>query len=160
MANAKKCDICGAYFCICEKKTNKVADYSFMNTITISQRDNKGNRIDTFNPIDCCPKCMENILDILNIKKKNDNDEDDKKKVEEHCLTCRELLAKHHPFAIGLDYQFVGGCESCPSSYGYLYSYEELCTFNDEPNNELCTKCWDQIATKYYDEKEKNNEQN
>ena len=118
MANAKKCDICGAYFGICEKKTNKVADYSFMNTITISQRDNKGNRIDTFNPMDCCPKCMENILDILNIKKKNDNDEDDKTK------------------------------------------YEELCTVNDKPNDELCTKCWDQIAIKYYDEKEKNNEQN
>ena len=70
MANAKKCDICGAYFCICEMKTSKMIDYSFMNTITISQRDNKGNRIDTFNPMDCCPKCMENILDILNIKKK------------------------------------------------------------------------------------------
>ena len=159
MANAKKCDICGAYFGICEMKTSKVADYSFMNTITISQRDNKGNRIDTFNPMDCCPKCMENILDILNIKKKNDNDEDDKTKVEEHRLTCRELLAKHHPFAIDLDYEF-GGCESCPSSYGYLYLYEELCTVNDKPNDELCTKCWDQIATKYYDEKEKNNEQN
>lgn len=150
MANAKKCDICGAYFGICEMKTSKVADYSFMNTITISQRDNKGNRIDAFNSMDCCPKCMENILDILNIKKK----------VEKHRLTCRELLAKHHPFAIGLDYQFVGGCESCPSSYGYLYSHEELCTGNEVPNDELCTKCWNQIATKYYDEKEKNNEQN
>ena len=148
MANAKKCDICGAYFCICEKKTIKVADYSFMNTITISQRDNKGNRIDTFNPMDCCPKCMEKVLDILNIKKK----------VEEHRLTCRELLAIHDPSARN-SYALVG-CMSCPNSYGYLYSYEELCTVNDKPNDELCTKCWNQIATKYYDEKEKNNEQN
>ena len=148
MANAKKCDICGAYFCICEMKISKVVDYSFMNTITISQRDNKGNRIDTFNPMDCCPKCMENILDILNIKKKND-----KTKVEEHRLTCRELLAIHDPSA--RNSYALGGCMSCPSSYGYLYSHEELCTFNDEPYDELCTKCWNQIATKYYDEREK-----
>ena len=155
MANAKKCDICGAYFDICEMKTSKVADYSFMNTITISQRDNKGNRIYTINPLDCCPKCMEKVLDILNIKKNNN---DDKTKIEKRCLTCRELLAIHNPSASN-SYE-LGGCKSCPSSYGYLYSHEELCTCNDEPDNELCTKCWDQIATKYYDEKEKNNEQN
>ena len=143
MANAKKCDICGVYFDICKMKTSKVVDYSFMNTITISQRDNNGHRIDTINPLDCCPKCMEKVLDILNIKKK----------VEEHRLTCRELLAKECPIAI--DSSSVGGCFGCPNKYNYLYSHDTLCTSNDTPNDELCTKCWNQIATKYYDEREK-----
>lgn len=159
MANAKKCDVCGAYFSIHETRSGKLIDYSYMNSIKIMQRDYQNKRVDDINTIDCCPKCMEKVLDILNIKKKNDNDEDDKTKVEEHCLTCRELLAIHNPSA-SISYE-LGGCKSCPSSYGYLYSHEELCTVNDEPDDELCTKCWDQIATKYYDEKGvKNNEQN
>lgn len=63
-------------------------------------------------------------------------------------LTCRELLAKEHPDDI--DDSTLGGCHMCPHNYGYLNPYDELC----EIGKCNCDDCWDQIATKYYDDKE------
>lgn len=69
-------------------------------------------------------------------------------------LTCKEILIKEHPDEI--DSQYIGGCKSCPSRYDYLHRYEELCNHN-EYSNERCKKCWNQVATKYYENRKETN---
>lgn len=55
-------------------------------------------------------------------------------------MTCREKLAKEHPESV--DAKWVGGCEGCPTSYGYLIN-PEYCDSRSEERDILCTKCWD-----------------
>lgn len=64
-----------------------------------------------------------------------------------HGYTFRELLALEHPDAVGE--RFVGGCASCPKSYGYEpgnkqcpYEYAEW----SENKELLCATCWDRIV--------------
>lgn len=78
---------------------------------------------------------------------------------EERRLTCKELLAKEYPEKI--DPLTYGGCLGCPSDYGYLYKSEHRCkNLKVNVNRELCTKCWDQIANRYYKDKEEKNRVN
>lgn len=51
-------------------------------------------------------------------------------------MTCREKLAMEHPEE--LDSECFGGCNGCPSTYGYAKE-PEWCALNQE----TCTKCWD-----------------
>lgn len=51
-------------------------------------------------------------------------------------MTCREKLAMEHPEEI--DIECFGGCNNCPSTYGYAKD-PEWC----EAVEEKCTKCWD-----------------
>ena len=55
-------------------------------------------------------------------------------------MTYREKLQQEHPGSVG---DYVGGCECCPSDWGY----EEKCCFHD-PGTRLermckCTECWE-----------------
>ena len=52
-------------------------------------------------------------------------------------MTCKEKLAIEHPDKI--DPCCKGGCEGCPSTYGYL----PIPDYCDYPENYPCTKCWD-----------------
>lgn len=52
-------------------------------------------------------------------------------------MTCREMLKNQHPHDVGEN--FIGGCNCCPSDYGYLEE-PEWCTHGEEDE---CTKCWD-----------------
>lgn len=38
----------------------------------------------------------------------------------------------------------LGGCEGCPSSYGYLKASQTLCPDMILASNIKCRKCWDQ----------------
>ena len=51
-------------------------------------------------------------------------------------MTCREKLKLEHPECV--DPIYGGGCEGCPSSYGYLSS-PFVCGGRDDE----CTECWD-----------------
>ena len=55
-------------------------------------------------------------------------------------MTYREKLQQEHPESV--DEYYLGGCESCPSDWGY----EEKCCFHD-PGTYLdrgirCEECW------------------
>ena len=52
-------------------------------------------------------------------------------------MTCREKLAIEHPEDI--DETSFGGCNGCPSSYGYMSEFHGC----DGASEEKCTKCWD-----------------
>lgn len=55
-------------------------------------------------------------------------------------MTYREKLKMEHPDRLSKDY--IGGCYSCPSDYGYQSrDCEKNC---GGPTTSLCTKCWDQ----------------
>lgn len=51
-------------------------------------------------------------------------------------MTCREKLKQEHPEEI--DIECFGGCNNCPSTYGYAKD-PEWC----EALETKCTKCWD-----------------
>ena len=51
-------------------------------------------------------------------------------------MTCREKLKLEHPCEI--DPEQLGGCNGCPSDYGYLPDPEDC----DEAGWN-CTRCWD-----------------
>ena len=51
-------------------------------------------------------------------------------------MTCREKLALEHPACISD--AFMGGCSSCPKTYGYL-DYSDDCNVTEES----CRRCWD-----------------
>lgn len=51
-------------------------------------------------------------------------------------MTCREKLKLEHPTSV--DPVCTGGCDGCPSDYGYLES-PEWCKHSEE----VCQKCWD-----------------
>lgn len=51
-------------------------------------------------------------------------------------MTYRELLQKEHPESV--DERYIGGCESCPSNYGY-----EADNANCPDDVSGCTACWD-----------------
>lgn len=53
-------------------------------------------------------------------------------------MTCREKLAKEHPECV--DGMFDGGCEGCPSDYGYLPNPDDC---NGCEYGVRCTRCWD-----------------
>lgn len=57
-------------------------------------------------------------------------------------MTCREKLAIEHPECVDKD--FWGGCESCPSKYGYLED-PKVCpkTHVQMSAEEVCRECWD-----------------
>lgn len=56
-------------------------------------------------------------------------------------MTYREKLQQEHPESVGEHY--LGGCESCPSDWGY----EEECCFNNlwiyMDRRYRCAECWD-----------------
>lgn len=51
-------------------------------------------------------------------------------------MTYRELLQKEHPEMV--DERYIGGCDSCPSNYGY-----EADNANCPDDVSGCTACWD-----------------
>jgi hypothetical protein len=55
-------------------------------------------------------------------------------------MTCREKLAMEHPDKINPS--SWGGCEFCPSTYGYLEDYREICG-NKYSGEKACRICWD-----------------
>ena len=60
-------------------------------------------------------------------------------------MTCREKLKIEHPNLISDN--DLGGCEGCPSSYGYLRDpancHLESEDFIDmEEKDRICTSCW------------------
>ena len=55
-------------------------------------------------------------------------------------MTCREKLKIKHPYSVNAIY--LGGCEGCPSVYGYL-GFPGYCCDTSIPKNERCTMCWD-----------------
>lgn len=54
-------------------------------------------------------------------------------------MTCREKLAMEHPEE--LDSECFGGCNGCPSTYGYAKE-PEWCDDNNL-TDEKCRRCWD-----------------
>lgn len=50
-------------------------------------------------------------------------------------MTCREKLKQEHPEQVGSGY--MGGCERCPSDYGYARQRTEC-----KPCEYECWKCW------------------
>jgi hypothetical protein len=52
-------------------------------------------------------------------------------------MTCREKLKLEFPECVNAEY--AGGCDGCPSDYGYRAD-PDYCDGCDE---EVCTKCWD-----------------
>lgn len=68
-------------------------------------------------------------------------------------MTFREKLEKERPNNV--DESFLGGCISCPDSYGYTND-KGLCGGNilGKSSEELCRKCWDREIP---EEKEKEN---
>lgn len=57
-------------------------------------------------------------------------------------MTCREKLKIEHPEAVSD--RFLGGCEGCPSVYGYLPDPQDC--YNYTRNEMHCTKCWNREA--------------
>ena len=53
-------------------------------------------------------------------------------------MTCREKLKIEHPECI--DEDCVGGCERCPSFYGYMPDPTQ-CSFGSV--EATCVACWD-----------------
>lgn len=63
-----------------------------------------------------------------------------KKEPEAKKETCRERLAREHPDLVGPT--FVGGCEACPSDFGYRD--DDLFGSCSGADHVKCTRCWDQ----------------
>lgn len=60
MSNAKKCDICGKLY---EKYNGNKGDNGY-NTIELTRVSFEGH-IANFDTMDCCPNCMNAILDLI-----------------------------------------------------------------------------------------------
>lgn len=136
MSDAKKCDRCGAFYTDITTGLSKCRDDEFTFThikLIYSTIRSK--------PIDLCQRCIDELSKWLN------NEENNK---EDGRLTCFELLAKDHPKLINS--HRMGGCEGCPHQYHYIYSDKILCR-EISPSKELCTKCWNQVADRFYDER-------
>lgn len=145
MADAKKCDRCGEVYTDITIGLSKCCndEFTFTYIKLIYSTTSRGK------PIDLCQRCIDELCKWLN------ND-------EEKRLTCREILAKEFPEFI--DPSHKGGCVGCPASYKYVYNRDGFCksVFGNYigAQNELCTKCWNQVATRYYDDKKENTDVN
>lgn len=62
-------------------------------------------------------------------------------------MRCRDKLAEEFPEEV--DKSYLGGCDRCPVSYGYLAGHHSAveCEVMSENAKESCTKCWDQEVT-------------
>lgn len=149
MAKAYICDRCGKLYTDkpTSKQTIKLKFENGANNVAINALvlDSDGYPRFIF---DLCQDCLDGLCGWYN-KPKSETEVDK----NEH-LTCRELLAKEYPYLI--DDDCIGGCSSCPFKYGYLDKDKALCN-GRSGNTILCTECWDQVATKYYEEKKMNN---
>lgn len=54
-------------------------------------------------------------------------------------MTFREKLQEEYPESVSD--KFVGGCEGCPSSYGYEKSTYTICALHCKDKE--CARCWD-----------------
>lgn len=68
MANAKKCDYCGALY----EPYNARNDSSKTNAIMLLNIDMRGQYY-SHGPYDCCPKCMESIRNHIDSLGKKEN---------------------------------------------------------------------------------------
>lgn len=82
-------------------------------------------------------------------------------KDEEKHKTCLEIFNKEHTDEVNL---VVGECcGGCPYEEGYIYSKERFCVMPSKQymaGYQMCTVCWNQVATKYYDERMKADDKN
>ena len=65
MAQAKKCDICGALYEFYTVSYGKTG----INGIGLS-RISEDNRFTKIKVLDCCPTCMDTVMNVLNEKRK------------------------------------------------------------------------------------------
>lgn len=67
-------------------------------------------------------------------------------------MTCREKMKIEHPECVGSCY--TGGCEGCPSDYGYLGDPDYCANRNHRGFLEhKCDICWDREIPDYEDRK-------
>ena len=68
-------------------------------------------------------------------------------KSEFTAYTCRERLQREHPNKI--DIMYCGGCQGCPTDYGYIPEEKILC-YGNNPHHVhpevMCAACWGQPA--------------
>ena len=82
-------------------------------------------------------------------------------KEEEKRKTCLEIFNKEHTDGVNLILR--GRCNGCPYKEGYIYSKECFCAMPSKrhmTDYQRCTACWNQVATKYYDERMKQDDKN